>query len=131
MADDRYLLKPLADDGKRGYRLEIDEFMADNAMVNLFLLALSELQKNSLREINGKPNWLNYYALAGIHGQPQEEWNGFKNDRNYGYCNHSEDTFPTWHRPYMMLYEVFSFLCTAMQHLLMDGPCRLLFTQKW
>jgi tyrosinase len=23
-----------------------------------------------------------------------------------GYCNHNLVTFPTWHRPYMLLYEV-------------------------
>lgn len=109
MADDRYVLKPVTNDGKRGYRLEIDEFMADNAMVNLFLLALSALQQDSLQEVDGKPNWLNYYGLAGIHGQPQEAWDDYLNTENYGYCNHGLDTFPTWHRPYMMLFEVSRF----------------------
>ena len=106
MADANWVLKPLVEDGKRIPRLEIDEFMADNAMVNLFLLALGELQKNSLKEVGGKPNWLNYYALGSIHGQPRESWNGIDNVGAYGYCHHSKDTFPTWHRPYMMMFEV-------------------------
>ena len=49
----------------RGSRLEIDEFIADNDMTNVFLLALSALQKNSLQETNGQPDWKKYYALAG------------------------------------------------------------------
>ena len=65
-ADDRYILKPLTNaDGKRGYRLEIDEFLADNEMTNLFLVALAKLQQDSLREWNQKPDWLTYYSLAG------------------------------------------------------------------
>ena len=67
MADDRYVLKPLTnDDGKRGYRLEIDEFLGDNEMANLFLIALAEIQTNSLRQYQGKPDWLTYYSLAGL-----------------------------------------------------------------
>lgn len=92
------MCRPLPDDGKRGYRLEIDEFMADNAMVNCFLLALLSLQQNSLKSVNGSPNWLNYYALGSIHGFPTENWNGFPDgeDGKYGYCHHDNDTFPTW-----------------------------------
>lgn len=125
MADDRYVLKPLTSEGGRGPRLEIDEFLSDNEMTNLFLIALGEMQKDSLRKVNGKPDWLTFYSLAGpkhttynihtwqlanivpgIHGQPQEEWNGFANNVRYGYCHHSMNTFPLWHRPYMFLYEV-------------------------
>ena len=72
----RYIIQPLPNpDGKRGYRLEIDEFIADNAMTNLFLLALAALQENSLKPVLMKdkrggqpklePDWKNYYALAG------------------------------------------------------------------
>lgn len=69
MANERYILKPLTnEDGRRGYRMEIDEFLADNEMTNLFLVALAELQKNSLRlwKGTGKPDWLTYYSLAGM-----------------------------------------------------------------
>lgn len=103
---DKYIVKALPNDGKRGYRLEIDEFTEDNDMLNLFLLALIQLQLNSLTEVDGTPNWLNYYALSSIHGLPTENWNGISNNvnnsvvheerRNYGYCHHSIDTFPTW-----------------------------------
>ena len=108
MADDRYLLNPLPnEDGKRGYRLEIDEFLLDNEMTNLFLVALAALQKDSLRLWDTKqPDWLTYYSLAGIHGQPKEDWNEFTPKEGYGFCHHALNTFPTWHRPYLMLYEV-------------------------
>ena len=128
MANERYTLKPLTnEDGKRIYRLEIDEFLADNEMTNLFLVALAELQKNSLKfwDPTKEPDWLTYYSVAGlsfrhlsrailiclgIHGEPREEWNGYpdgpKAGSRYGYCHHSEDTFPTWHRPYVFLFEV-------------------------
>ena len=125
-ANERYTLKPLENDGKRMYKLEIDEFIADNEMTNLFLIALAELQKNSLRFwLDGhdekKPDWLTYYSLAGlllwpllppilihagIHGYPRDEWNDYPNNFVIGYCHHSEDTFPTWHRPYMYLFEM-------------------------
>ena len=128
MANDRYTLKPLTnEDGKRIYRLEIDEFLADNEMTNLFLIALAELQKDSLKLWNAtkEPDWLTYYSVAGllfshplrailiyvgIHGEPRDHWNGFPDREaagsDYGYCHHSQDTFPTWHRPYMFLFEV-------------------------
>lgn len=69
MIDERYVLEPLGrDGGKRGFRREIDEFLDDNWMTNLFLIALRELQQNSLEPIDGgdQPNWLNFYALAGL-----------------------------------------------------------------
>ena len=70
MSDERYILKPLTSGNGRGYRSEIDEFIADNEMTNLFLIALSEMQKDSLRKLpNGLPDWLTYYSLAGKRSQ--------------------------------------------------------------
>ena len=44
--------------GPKAYRLEIDEFLADNALTSLFLLALAETQKNSIRDAKtGEANW--------------------------------------------------------------------------
>ncbi|KAK4958258.1 hypothetical protein LTR10_004684 [Elasticomyces elasticus] len=91
--------------GKNAYRLEIDEFIQDNAVTNLFLLALDAMYKNSLSNKDGSPNWWSYYSLSGIHGLPRENWAGIKQDRNSGYCHHGMDTFPTWHRPYMYQFE--------------------------
>lgn len=69
MSASQYLLKPLPNDGTRGYRVEIDEFAEDNEMTNLFLIALSNVQKDSLKVVKNEkgqdvPNWLNYYAAG-------------------------------------------------------------------
>lgn len=47
--------------------------------------------------------------LAGIHGVPFVPWNGVQASpgaNQSGYCPHSSVLFPTWHRPYLALYEV-------------------------
>lgn len=67
-----------------------------------------------------------YFEIAGIHGKPYREYAGDRKtpkervadyDENNpkdtlptpsrfgGYCNHGSVSFPTWHRPYMMLIE--------------------------
>lgn len=100
-------MQELTDDGGRDPRLEIDEFLLDNDMSNLFLLALSVMMKDSLKPVNGGMNLLNYYAMGSIHGAPREKWSGVPNNASpNGYCHHSRPTFPTWHRPYMKLFEV-------------------------
>ncbi|KAI9888218.1 MAG: hypothetical protein M1814_000958 [Vezdaea aestivalis] len=54
-------------------RLEIDEFVADNAMTNLFLLSLIEMFKE---DDTDKSNWNTFYSLGSIHSYPLEEYNG-------------------------------------------------------
>lgn len=47
---------------------------------------------------------------SGIHGRPFQSWddvNGSGNP-NTGYCTHGSVLFPTWHRPYLAVYEVCS-----------------------
>ena len=106
------------------YRLEIDEFLADNAMTNLFLLALEEVQHQPIEAVE-KENWWSFYNLAGmfttdvlsqhqptclaIHSEPNEMWNGVPSESKDGkgiYCTHGSTVFPTWHRAYVMMYEV-------------------------
>ncbi|KAJ5267299.1 hypothetical protein N7478_010107 [Penicillium angulare] len=77
----------------------------ERRQVSLFIRALDELQRRNPIE-----NQFSYFRLAGIHGapgqgwdqapDPQEEFKGTK-----GYCYHNSYLFPTWHRPYMVLYE--------------------------
>ncbi|KAF2024105.1 Di-copper centre-containing protein [Setomelanomma holmii] len=67
---------------------------------NLMLQAFSRLQKDSKK--------LGFYALAGIHGLPSEAWDDVYNkweETFGGYCAHGVLTFPTWHRPYLSLFE--------------------------
>ena len=47
------------------YRLEIDEFLADNAMTNLFILALEEIQHKPIEAVD-KEDWWTFYNLAGM-----------------------------------------------------------------
>ncbi|WXC48237.1 hypothetical protein QX201_007950 [Fusarium graminearum] len=78
----------------------------------LFVLAL---EKFKMKPVSEK---LSYFQVAGIHGYPEGAWdnapppkqdpkNPKKGDQPYGgYCNHNGLNFPTWHRPYMALFEV-------------------------
>jgi hypothetical protein len=45
-------------------RVEIDEFIADHAMTNLFLLALRNMQLHKLQNPD-KEDWFSYYNLSG------------------------------------------------------------------
>lgn len=105
-AEDKNIILPLVQVNEKAIRLEIDELLGDNALTNLFLLGLIELQKDSIKDPKtNEPNWWSFYSLGGIHGLPRENWDGYQNDANYGYCHHGRNTFPTWHRPYMFQFE--------------------------
>ena len=51
-----------------------------------------------------------FFSVGGIHGLPYVSWDGAGSDpgpvRWRGYCTHGSVLFPTWHRPYVALYEV-------------------------
>ncbi|KAF7156278.1 hypothetical protein CNMCM5623_009671 [Aspergillus felis] len=69
----------------------------DQIQVSLFIRAVRKLQ-----EKNPIQDKLSFYQIAGIHGLPKVEWDGAGGGY---YCPHNTFTFPTWHRPYMLLYE--------------------------
>jgi tyrosinase len=54
-------------------------------------------------------NIQSFFQLGGIHGLPYITWDGARGDQSDsqwgGYCTHGSVLFPTWHRPYVMLYE--------------------------
>ena len=61
-----------------------------------------------------------YFQIGGIHGLPYIAWdaensNPVSEDGWQGYCVHGSVLFPTWHRPYMMLYEVSSVYLAHLQ----------------
>lgn len=83
----------------------------------LFILGLEKFKKMPVDERES------YFQVAGIHGYPQTSWDGAPDppkDPDWnppkskpwganpygGYCHHNTIAFPTWHRPYMLLYEV-------------------------
>lgn len=90
--------------GEVPLRLEIRDLAANFPdMFNLYILGLDRMQKlpQSARE--------SYYQLSGIHGRPSIAWDrvaGRTGQDLAGYCTHSSILFPTWHRPYIALFEV-------------------------
>lgn len=91
----------------------------DQIQVSLFIRALRQLEdKDPLNDElsfyriagrswpffslqNEKPE-LVLMSMIGIHGLPKVPWD---NEGDGSYCPHNAFTFPTWHRPYMLLYE--------------------------
>ncbi|KAI9508870.1 photo-regulated tyrosinase [Russula earlei] len=78
-------------------RLEINDFIKNNDQFSLFIQALN--------------NSISHFSIGGIHGLPYVAWEGAGgSDPNPdsqwgGYCTHGSVLFPTWHRPYVALYE--------------------------
>ncbi|KAF4464633.1 tyrosinase precursor [Fusarium albosuccineum] len=93
---------PVSRNGTVPLRPEIREMKADPYRWDLYILALSMLQHAS------QDDPTSWYQIAGIHGVPFEPWNGVEplpGANESGYCTHSSVLFPTWHRPYLALFE--------------------------
>lgn len=82
-------------------RLEIRQLQKNTAQWNLYLLALNRFKGMSQADKSS------YYQVSGIHGRPFIPWDGvnFTPGQGGGYCTHETVLFPTWHRPYLALYE--------------------------
>ncbi|KAI1433007.1 Di-copper centre-containing protein [Xylaria sp. CBS 124048] len=89
-------------DGRPPQRREIRDLQKDDDQWNLFILAISWMQYTT------QDSPFSWYQIAGIHGAPGLTWGGVAplpgNDQ-IGYCHHVSILFPTWHRPYLALYE--------------------------
>ncbi|OJD13983.1 hypothetical protein AJ78_05620 [Emergomyces pasteurianus Ep9510] len=92
--------------GSRGeipLRIEIHDLQKDVHKWSLYVLAL--------RIFYDRPadHPKSYFQISGIHGMPYRPWNGEEVPKNgpkpTGYCTHSTVLFPSWHRPYVALYE--------------------------
>lgn len=84
--------------------------------LSLFIRAMTKLQKLGIHD------QLSYFRLAGIHGLPKNvSWNmnlppidrndpqreyKMKHGEGGFYCMHNQYRFGTWHRVYMILFEV-------------------------
>ncbi|KAM7210463.1 Di-copper centre-containing protein [Rhypophila decipiens] len=97
-------------DGSPGIRKEFTAFATDkpkeSIQVSLFIRALIRWYKRPYTDR------FSYFQIAGIHGWPYGvSWDYSKGpqhdygDDHFIYCNHNLLTFPTWHRPYMALFE--------------------------
>ncbi|KAL3444389.1 common central domain of tyrosinase-domain-containing protein [Aspergillus insuetus] len=89
-------------------RKEVTSWINDpnNArQVSLFMRALTEFQNASPTD-----DPFSYYRIAGIHGNPDVSWDGVGNppgtvDKPSWWCAHNKETFVSWHRPYLVLFE--------------------------
>ncbi|KAI0402806.1 Di-copper centre-containing protein [Xylaria palmicola] len=89
-------------DGQPQPRLEIRELEEDDDLWSLYILALSWMQYTA------QDSPFSWYQIAGIHGAPGLTWGNvdpLPGNDNLGYCHHVSILFPTWHRPYLVLYE--------------------------
>ncbi|RSL59298.1 hypothetical protein CEP53_005857 [Fusarium sp. AF-6] len=102
-------------------RREINElFPSEDPLIRkqwtLFILGLEKFKKMPVDERES------YFQVAGIHGYPETSWDGAPDPPKDpvwdppdsrpdganpygGYRHHNTIAFPTWHRPYMLLYE--------------------------
>ncbi|KAK2042757.1 Di-copper centre-containing protein [Colletotrichum somersetense] len=99
-------------------RLEIDDFLQDFELANLYFLALEAFMRSKVSE-----SPFSYYEICGIHGQPWRAWDGVQSaefsfsagrpDPQSGYCSHGSVIFPTWHRVYVAQFEQALYLHAA------------------
>ncbi|KAL4924110.1 tyrosinase [Aspergillus undulatus] len=92
--------------GEVPQRQEIDAWSSkpeNRTQVVLFLKALRRLQDVPPGDRDS------FFQIAGIHGMPFTSWDEpFETEENValkGYCTHANYLFPSWHRPYLLLYE--------------------------
>jgi len=87
--------------GFRPYRKNLNVFVQNADQTNLYIQGLLLMQNTAYSDQKS------YYAISGIHGRPYHGWNGEAGtgNTNTGYCTHASILFPTWHRPYLALYE--------------------------
>ncbi|KAF8805055.1 tyrosinase [Phlegmacium glaucopus] len=84
-------------------RLEINDLVKDEKLFSLYIQALLVMQTKQ-----SQSNIQTFFQVAGIHGLPYIVWDGATGNPDGpwgGYCTHGSVLFPTWHRPYVMLYE--------------------------
>lgn len=94
-------------DGGVPIRRDVDEWWLSNNVVDANQKSLF-IQAMSLFEQIDVTQKLSYFQIAGVHGQPLVPWdeNTKPVTEGRGYCTHGSVLFPSWHRPYMLLFEV-------------------------
>ncbi|KAI0770097.1 photo-regulated tyrosinase [Fomes fomentarius] len=83
-------------------RLEINDFVKHKKFFSLYIQALAAMSKADQEEL------ASFFQVGGIHGLPYVPWSGAGASdpaEQAGYCTHGSVLFPTWHRPYVVLYE--------------------------
>ncbi|KAG8960489.1 hypothetical protein FRC00_000213 [Tulasnella sp. 408] len=85
-------------------RLEINTLIGEGKQWSLYIQALQAMYDTPQTE------GASHFQLGGIHGLPYQPWEGsgtrqVAGSRSGGYCTHGTVLFPTWHRPYLAIYE--------------------------
>ncbi|KAH9980088.1 tyrosinase [Lactifluus volemus] len=85
-------------------RREINDLINDAHQFTLYIRALNAMHEDSQSKITS------HFGIGGIHGLPYVPWDGAGNTattstKTREYCQHMTVLFPTWHRPYVALYE--------------------------
>ncbi|KAK7688615.1 hypothetical protein QCA50_008153 [Cerrena zonata] len=104
-------------------RLEITDLVKNKKQFSLFIQALCDMQGIDLdgyqpipvatpktKYEDNQDDPLSFFQISGIHGLPPVAWDnsggkGPTSTRWKGYCTHGTVLFPTWHRPYVALFE--------------------------
>ena len=112
--------------GQRPFRQDISTFKDSGPAFDLYILSLQQFQQQNQSAL------LSYYQVAGnvrllvfdvwlltgdqgIHGRPYIAWDGVEGAFQTGFCTHSSILFPSWHRPYVALFEVRFIPCPRFQ----------------
>ncbi|KAG4436593.1 hypothetical protein IFR05_007913 [Cadophora sp. M221] len=88
--------------GSVSLRIEVRDLQKDSVAWTLYILGLDLLQYTPQSDM------LSWYQIAGIHGRPFIPFDNVQpkpGNEQAGYCHHVSILFPTWHRPYLALYE--------------------------
>ncbi|KAJ6619317.1 photo-regulated tyrosinase [Mycena sp. CBHHK59/15] len=88
-------------------RIEINDFVKIEDQFSLYIQALQHIYGQKQQDVDS------FFSIAGIHGLPYQPWDGSgqkpvdPNDPEawQGYCTHGNVLFPTFHRPYVFLFE--------------------------
>jgi len=86
-------------------RLEINDLIKNREQFSLYIQALVRVHATPQSQS------ISHFSIGGIHGLPYVPWEGAGGTRPVsgsqwgGYCTHGSVLFPTWHRPYVALYE--------------------------
>ncbi|KAI1768268.1 Di-copper centre-containing protein [Hypoxylon sp. FL1150] len=88
--------------GSSPLRRDIRDLAKDEDGWTLYILALNWMQYTD------QDSPFSWYQITGIHGAPGLTWHDVSptaGNEHSGYCTHVSILFPTWHRPYLALYE--------------------------
>ncbi|KAJ7476711.1 tyrosinase [Mycena latifolia] len=85
-------------------RVEIHDFVKIEDQFSLYIQALQHIYGQKQPDVDS------FFSIAGIHGLPYQIWDASGQkpvdpEAWEGYCTHGNVLFPTWHRPYMLLFE--------------------------